>query len=282
MLCLLRAIPIARVGKRRSALKNQRGFTLIELLVVIAIIAILAAILFPVFARARAAARQSSCTSNVRQLTLGMNMYSQDYDETYPQWKWDLHYKDSGTPTANNATTVWWNAIYPYVKNTQIFTCPDTNYHFTNRQDGHWGWFDFSSDARILGSGINPAFVDISISYGSNEPVTYDHPKLASLKHPSETLLISDMETSLTGWECWDCFDPNNPNKPENKYRLRRVAYGNGSNKGYFWTDPSWTGPFDPLWEDDARHGRGQIIGYADGHAKFRPSSRTTVDLFGF
>jgi prepilin-type N-terminal cleavage/methylation domain-containing protein len=261
--------------------KEQRGFTLIELLVVIAIIAILAAILFPVFARARAQARKTSCTSNIRQLTLGMNMYAQDYDETYPQWKWDLHYSGSGTPTANNATTVWWNAIYPYVKNVQIFSCPDANYRFTNRQDGHWGWFDFTSQDKIARSGMDPVFADISINYGSNEPLTYDHPKLASLSRPAETLIISDMETSLTGWECWDCFDPNNPNKPENRYRLRRVAYGNGHPKGYFWTDQAWTGPFDPLWDDDARHGRSQVIGYADGHTKSVPVGRTTVDLFG-
>src|SRR2546423_10792876 len=63
--------------------RRERGFTLIELLVVIAIIAILAAILFPVFARARAAARKTSCLSNVKQLTLAANMYKQDYDEAY-------------------------------------------------------------------------------------------------------------------------------------------------------------------------------------------------------
>jgi prepilin-type N-terminal cleavage/methylation domain-containing protein len=267
--------------ERRSTLKGQRGFTLIELLVVIAIIAILAAILFPVFARARAQARKASCTSNIRQITLGMNMYAQDYDETYPQWKWDLHYNAAGTPTANNATSVWWNAIYPYVKNHQIFVCPDSNYQPTTRQDGHWGWFTFSNDQQIAASGINPVFLDISIGYGSQEPLTYDHPKIASLIKPAETLLISDMVTSLTGWECWDCFDPNNPNKPENRYRLRRVAYANGAAKPYFWTDATWMGPFDPAWEDDARHGRQQVIGYADGHTKVRNASQTTVDLFG-
>ncbi|MFO8079163.1 MAG: prepilin-type N-terminal cleavage/methylation domain-containing protein [Armatimonadota bacterium] len=66
-------------------MKQRAGFTLIELLVVIAIIAILAAILFPVFARAREKARQSSCLSNVKQLNLGVMMYVQDYDETFPQ-----------------------------------------------------------------------------------------------------------------------------------------------------------------------------------------------------
>lgn len=261
-------------------MKNRRGFTLIELLVVIAIIAILAAILFPVFARARAQARQASCTSNIRQLALGMNMYAQDYDETYPQWRWDQHFV-TGTPFPNNATTVWWNAIYPYVKNNQIFTCPDTNYRLTNRQDGHWGWFDFSNATLIANSGINPALVDVNISYGTSEPHSYDHPAIAQISRPAETLLVSDMATSLTGWECWNCYDPTLPNKPENKYRLRRVAYANGHSKAYFWTDQAWTGPFNPLWDDDGRHGRQQVIGYADGHAKVRQVSQTTVDLFG-
>lgn len=264
-------------------MKEKRGFTLIELLVVIAIIAILAAILFPVFARARAQARKASCTSNVRQLTLGMNMYAQDYDETYPQWQWDRHFVGaSGANTfPNNATTVWWNAIYPYVRNHQIFTCPDTNYRFTTRQDGHWGWFQFQTAQQIAASGINPILLDVSISYGSNEPLTYSYPKISSLQVPAETLLVSDMATSLTGWECWNCFDWNNPANPANRYRLRRVAYANGAGRAYFWTDAAWMGPFDPAWEDDARHLRQQVIGYADGHTKVRMSSQTTVDLFG-
>jgi prepilin-type N-terminal cleavage/methylation domain-containing protein len=70
---------------------RRRGFTLIELLVVIAIIAILAAILFPVFAQAREAARASSCLSNVKQLSLGMMMYVQDYDERFPNWNWTFN-----------------------------------------------------------------------------------------------------------------------------------------------------------------------------------------------
>jgi len=87
------------------------GFTLIELLVVIAIIAILAAILFPVFARARAKARQTACLSNVKQIQLAMMMYAEDYDECYP--------------TVDHVTGYdWFQPLYPYVKNRQIFRCP--------------------------------------------------------------------------------------------------------------------------------------------------------------
>src|SRR6056297_580676 len=90
----------------------QRGFTLIELLVVIAIIAILAAILFPVFARAREKARQASCLSNAKQLGLGFMMYVQDYDERLPAvYVW--------LPEG-----YWAQLIYPYVENHQVYQCP--------------------------------------------------------------------------------------------------------------------------------------------------------------
>jgi prepilin-type N-terminal cleavage/methylation domain-containing protein/prepilin-type processing-associated H-X9-DG protein len=93
-----------------TVMRKRTGFTLIELLVVIAIIAILAAILFPVFARAREKARQNNCLSNVKQITLGIMMYTSDYDETYPEgWANNFSYK---------------LRIYPYIKNVQIFRCP--------------------------------------------------------------------------------------------------------------------------------------------------------------
>lgn len=260
--------------------RRQSGFTLIELLVVIAIIAILAAILFPVFAQARAKARGVSCLSNIKQLTLGMTMYAQDYDEAFPQWHWDESYSGGSGKSPNNATSLWWNAIYPYVKNAQIFTCPDDNYNFTLRQDGAAGWFTKGAAISSV-VGLNPALYDAKMSYGSQEPLTYDHPKLASLNRPADTLIISDMVTTLTGWECWDCYDANNLSKPENAYRLRRAAYPNGSTKSYFWTDPSWKGPFQKDWDADGRHSYGNNVGFADGHAKYRPVSRMTIDLFG-
>ena len=96
------------------------AFTLIELLVVIAIIAILAAILFPVFARARENARRSSCTSNLKQIGLGMLQYTQDYDEHFP-----LSVVWPGPGSAPAGTPVGWaDAIQPYLKSTQIYQCP--------------------------------------------------------------------------------------------------------------------------------------------------------------
>lgn len=104
----------------RSVSRQQRGFTLIELLVVIAIIAILAAILFPVFAQAREKARAISCVSNVRQLVLAMRMYAQDYDEHYPQGR-----TDDWDPTVHYT---WRWAIQPYLKNLGIMRCPSNQY----------------------------------------------------------------------------------------------------------------------------------------------------------
>jgi len=115
---------------------HRRGFTLIELLVVIAIIAILAAILFPVFAKAREKARQTSCLSNVKQMALGVLMYAQDFDE-----QWPYHYYASGGSITypgggTNAGMMWYAAIYPYVKNTQLFSCPSSSYKWDGNYTG--------------------------------------------------------------------------------------------------------------------------------------------------
>jgi prepilin-type N-terminal cleavage/methylation domain-containing protein/prepilin-type processing-associated H-X9-DG protein len=101
----------------------KRGFTLIELLVVIAIIAILAAILFPVFAKAREKARTASCLNNCKQLGLAIMQYSQDYDEHYPK----CYTADNGA--GSNVRWFWRSDIYPghlfpYIKNKQVFVCP--------------------------------------------------------------------------------------------------------------------------------------------------------------
>jgi prepilin-type N-terminal cleavage/methylation domain-containing protein/prepilin-type processing-associated H-X9-DG protein len=98
----------------------RKGFTLIELLVVIAIIAILASILFPVFARAREKARQTSCLANVKQLVLGANMYAQDYDESVPYATLDTN----GSAAQDAGDMTWRSMLIPYVKNVQIYLCP--------------------------------------------------------------------------------------------------------------------------------------------------------------
>jgi prepilin-type N-terminal cleavage/methylation domain-containing protein/prepilin-type processing-associated H-X9-DG protein len=122
---------------------TRRGFTLIELLVVIAIIAILAAILFPVFARAREQARKTACLSNLKQIGLACHMYAQDYDELFPV---DNH--------ACNPHLRLVNEIMPYVKNQGIFYCPSapaTGMAYTvdsaaNRTAGNITYYYFSFD----------------------------------------------------------------------------------------------------------------------------------------
>lgn len=97
----------------------RKAFTLIELLVVIAIIALLAAILFPVFSRAREQARRASCSSNLRQIGLGMMQYTQDYDEYLPP--------NETRPATRAETRCIFELIQPYIKSTQIYICPSSS-----------------------------------------------------------------------------------------------------------------------------------------------------------
>lgn len=141
----------------------RKGFTLIELLVVIAIIAILAAILFPVFARAREKARQTSCLSNVKQIMLGLMMYAQDYDETFIP---------GAAPTA---TAEWHNLLEPYVKSAQIFVCASQ-----------------SSNVRSDNLGYGWNYQEFGYAYSSNG--TGWCTPLAAIDAPAETIVIGDNE----------------------------------------------------------------------------------------
>ena len=166
----------------------RRGFTLIELLVVIAIIAILAAILFPVFARAREKARQTSCLSNIKQITLGTLMYAQDFDERLPQSGHWLYV--GGVRTM----MTWHRAIEPYLKNAQILRCPSSsssnvnawNYGFVVQTTGYAG----GTFAFVLPDGTSVP--------SQSAPVA-----LAKITAPAERVFVSDahnFNTMVTFW----------------------------------------------------------------------------------
>jgi len=163
----------------------RRGFTLIELLVVIAIIAILAAILFPVFARAREKARQSSCLNNVKQISLAFQMYTQDYDETLPGY---THYQWPGMTVSGPYTGLtmsymyWMDVLYPYVLNKQVFVCPSVAADATTT----WGGYGWN--------------VYIGYCIGWQDRITqgpmYTGVKLATVRSPANTAFMSDSPAS--------------------------------------------------------------------------------------
>lgn len=188
----------------------KRGFTLIELLVVIAIIAILAAILFPVFAKARENARRISCISNLKQLGLGLLQYTQDNDEILvANWGGPDGWQAS-SPSKNRYK--WMDSIFPYVKSEQIYDCPShANYptglgkYIYYRRYGTSG---LPPEGTNYGSyGINQSYWDSGIPPGT-EPTTPtsdwggDRQRaLAALQDPSKTIWVADSIGTLDfGW----------------------------------------------------------------------------------
>lgn len=140
--------------------KKRGAFTLIELLVVIAIIAILAAILFPVFARARENARRSSFLNNLKQIGLGVMQYAQDYDEKYPAMSLDV-VPTFATGPQQYANYNMWRQIYPYTKSWQILNCPSAIANTTSAiPDGNDSTSYFVNGVIIrLGDGLSMAAV---------------------------------------------------------------------------------------------------------------------------
>ncbi len=146
------------------------AFTLIELLVVIAIIAVLAAILFPVLALARAKARQTHCASNTRQIGTGILMYIQDFDETLAP---------TAIPSALPDGILWPDLIAPYIKNRQIFLCPDdTKAQTTGKSPNSYGLNEI-----VFPDLTDPAVLQTSIL------------TLAAFQHPSETVMVGELGT---------------------------------------------------------------------------------------
>lgn len=242
--------------------KVKRAFTLIELLVVIAIIAILAAILFPVFAQAREKARATSCLSNIKQVNLAWQMYLQDYDEVMAPF-WISNVND---PNIGVGTQWWWPKLTePYIKNWGIFRCPsgaDPN--------GEWGggpnaWY--GNQMRHSHIGYN--YLGLSTWWDCNYTIGV---ALASVQRPASTVSFTDSAYQGT----------NNPTPTNTRVGFSTVqapaqyaaiypathtcTWYNGALGGWDWSlgqsKPNFIG-----WTLD-RHTEVMNVGWVDGHAK--------------
>jgi|SwirhirootsSR2_FD_contig_61_3068062_length_1334_multi_3_in_0_out_0_3 prepilin-type N-terminal cleavage/methylation domain-containing protein/prepilin-type processing-associated H-X9-DG protein len=246
----------------RAQLRNK-AFTLIELLVVIAIIAILAAILFPVFAQAREKARAISCVSNEKQIALGVLMYVQDYDETFPLYYWNEPVNTTDppfTPSAPSGCFGWNEAIYPYVKNIQVFRCPSSprspslatgkdGTTFGNSDSGPTGATGYAINARIAGD-------TGTLDDGAQHQPLGD----GALEFAASTILITEASSN-----CSDGCASSDENEWGWEGRHIDKLYGDGWNNG---TAPnavyvSFGKP--PL----TRHSGGANYAFSDGHVKF-------------
>jgi len=233
---------------------RRTGFTLIELLVVIAIIAILAAILFPVFARAREKARQASCSSNVKQITLGFIMYASDYDDRFPFFNWGN--RPCGGSPAYPTMRPWYLQVYPYVKNGQLFECP------TQTRD------KCANDANYY-----PETTQIPrMSYGMNEPIATsdlgccgrgDWKSQKGMAFPADTLLVGDCRNSLGGWDSNDLHILYRFATPDTA-----LCVGCG-------------GTYPANWQNYTAHNGGSNIGFADGHVKWLSANNIKTIEFG-
>jgi len=219
---------------------SRRGFTLIELLVVIAIIAILAAILFPVFARARESARTSSCSSNVRQLCLASLMYAQDYDEVLPC---DYYACNSSTTHARLLAQMG-----PYVKNLQIFQCP--------------------SAGKMIATDIHPTQANIAAGNISYYYFSYDQvPSTVQPPAPADSTFISSSFLRTTAGVT-----------PANSPRVLTLCSDASISVSeiWLWSDPYY-GNANPIKIHSSTNASINV-GYLDGHVKF--SNRQSKSVF--
>lgn len=245
----------------KSRTSNQ-GFTLIELLVVIAIIAILAAILFPVFAQAREKARMATCTSNLRQLGLGMMQYTQDYDERYPAWTWGDNYAGKG-----QAFDYWANAIFPYIKSTGIYKCPSDPDSWGHDTTDMW-WWDMPRNETPLTfdptRGQSPddwnsgRASKVPVNYGMNESLT-GGVALAAVRAPASTLQFSDSIEGVTDW-----WEDNFPRHIPSRSAFPRGYDTAGWSHQNVEQDP-------PEWSAFCQHPGGDLFCFVDGHVHFIP-----------
>ena len=259
---------LATERKGAQTRRKQSGFTLIELLVVIAIIAILAAILFPVFQKVRENARRTACLSNTKQLAIAAIQYEQDYDEKTPDGE-----------NQNGLGSGWAGQIYPYVKSTGVFLCPDdssypisqgapTSYGF-NRNCAIYSYAGTGPEGRSLAEFTAPAKTVLlfEVTNSGYYDVTIGYQLLPGHKNGDDTYGGGSVagcglggQYDLVGYNIEAAGSPNNGNV-QYATGLLRNARSAASNQGDF---------------ASARHSGGDGSNYtmADGHSKyFRPNS---------
>ncbi len=228
----------------RNGLHPGAGFTLIELLVVIAIIAILAAILFPVFAQAREKGRQAACMSNTKQIMLGVMQYVQDYDETFPR----AFYGGQGGPWD------WHQNIQPYVKNTGVFQCPsdpskEAPSYMSAQGPGGKFHTSYIANGRFL------AIRNFLIGIADQSSLS-----MAELDKPASTVFLSDGAVVAR-------------NLPAPQPAVTPDSPKGGKGAAWLLGDPADTirasSPTEPNWGGPAvRHMEMSNVGFADGHVK--------------
>jgi prepilin-type N-terminal cleavage/methylation domain-containing protein/prepilin-type processing-associated H-X9-DG protein len=241
----------------------KNGFTLIELLVTISIIAVLTAILFPVFARARENARRSGCMSNLKQIGLAMTMYSQDYDEhLMPQSIWGPNKHNDGVAKYN-----WMYCLVPYVKSDQVYVCPSRSQlssAVANQPETNYGYNRSRQTTKALVEGGNANY-GLGGDYNADGSLVAAAPvlTLAAIPDPAGTIAIGDAVT-------WLQADADG-----------LPYYGNGS-PYLIWSNA------DPVsgttnYRADPRHLGGANFVFLDGHVKWQktpvPSNLFSVDM---
>lgn len=222
---------------------NKRGFTLIELLVVIAIIAILAAILFPVFAKAREKARQASCLSNLKQIGMGLMMYAQDFDERLPATYQDM------VGGIDWPLYSWRGAMYPYVKNSQLFVCPSDSAPGADPSPNSLGPVSYAANDRVMLANRGPV---------SNT--------IGDITEPANTLMVFD-SWMASRWCAWWNSDPSGNNWGCEARPSGLVVPVGGS---------------AALTNDLSRHNGGFNAAMCDGHAKWFKSGAADWDYAHF
>ncbi|MBC8103922.1 MAG: DUF1559 domain-containing protein [Cytophagales bacterium] len=231
----------------------QRAFTLIELLVVIAIIAILAAILFPVFAQAREKARQASCVSNLRQAGIAISMYVQD-NEGYPMMS---------SPSTTSPRTRWPDHVFPYVKNEGLFSCPSKPEDIEAKA---WAHLPAASPLRYGGYGYNYQYL------GNSRAATSANPNLpfsaadSEITAPAETITVADSNGARR----------DDGGVKEGQYTLDPPfpsERGSGKDSGYYANGTAECGSDKPDFPGcralpHERHNGMVSVVFADGHTK--------------